>query len=140
MVWRVGREGKGGYASDMKLLIDDKPFYMASDMKGKTNGSWSRQDFDRGRLPFEIVLPSSFSGPEVSSYAPGRPDGSASDVRSVGNWDNGRWIVEMARTLKTGHGDDIPFSREGNYAFIVNLLQGKDLAESPASEVLTLSW
>ena len=97
-------------------------------------------DFDRGRLPFEIVLPFVFSGLEVPSYAPSRPDGSASDVRGVGGWIGGKWVVEMSRVLKAEHEDDLPFDKRGKYAFIVNLLQGKDLNESPAFEVLTLRW
>lgn len=139
-IWRAGREGTGSYASDAKLVVDDKPFYMASEVQSGTPGSWARIDFDKGRLPFEIVLPSSFSGPEIASYAQCSPEGSASDVRSIGDWSGGRWIVEMSRVLRTGHADDIPFDTKGAYALAVNLLQGKNLNESPASEVLTLRW
>ena len=99
-----------------------------------------RMEFDRGRLPFEIVLPFVFLGPEVPSFAPGRPDVSASDVRGVGGWIGGKWVVEMSRALKTVYEDDLSFDKRGKYAFIVNLLQGKDLNESPMSEVLTLRW
>ncbi|MDF1526400.1 MAG: ethylbenzene dehydrogenase-related protein [bacterium] len=139
-VWRAGREGVGSHASDGRLFTSRTPLYMAYDTHREVGGKWVRMEFDRGRLPFEIVLPSGFSGPEVLSYAPGRPDGSASDVRGVGGWMGGKWVVEMSRALKTEHEDDLPFDRGGNYAFIVNLLQGKDLSESPASEVLTLRW
>ena len=95
-------------------------------------------EFDGGRLPFEIVLPFIFSGPEVASSAPCRPDGSASDVRDVGGWIEGKWVVEMSHVLKTDHVDDIPFKKGGKYNFTVNLLQGKNLDKSWASEVLTL--
>jgi len=118
-VWRAGREGAGSHASDMILLVDDDPFYMASDVRRKSLSSWARFDFDRGRLPFQIVLPSSFSGPEIASYVPCRPDGSASDVRGVGSWVEGRWVVELARVLNTGNEDDVPFNREGKHAFAV---------------------
>ena len=97
-------------------------------------------EFDRGRLPFEIVLPFIFSDPEVASYMPCRPEGSASDVRGVGGWIGAKWVVETFRALKTAHEDDLSFDKRGKYAFIVNLFQGKNLNESPASEVLTLRW
>ena len=86
------------------------------------------------------MLPFSLSDPEVASYSPRRTEGSASDVRGVGDWIGGRWVVEMSRALRTGLVDDISFEMEGTSAFIVHLLQSKDLNESPASEVLTLRW
>jgi hypothetical protein len=113
---------------------------MAYDTHRKVGERWARMDFDRGRLPFEIVLPFVFPGLEVPSYAPSRPDDSASDVRGVGDGIGGKWVVEMSRALKTEHEDDLPFDKRGKSAFIVILLQGKDLNESPASEVLTLRW
>jgi hypothetical protein len=139
-IWRAGREGTGTHASDAKLIVDDEPFYMASKLRAGRAGSWARLDFDKGRLPYEIMLPSSFSGPEVASYRPRSPDGSASDVRSIGSWSAGRWIVEMSRDLDTGQADDIPFEMEGTCVLAVSLLQGKGLNESRVSEVLTLRW
>lgn len=106
----------------------------------KGSESWGRLDLDGGRLPFEIVLPSSFSEQEVASLTPCSPDGSASDMRSVGGWSGGRWVVGMSRVLRAGHADDIPFDLKVKNSLAVNLLQGNDLIESPASEVLTLRW
>jgi hypothetical protein len=137
---QAGREGVGSHASDGKLITLRIPRYMAFGTRREVGERWARMEFDRGRLPFEIVLPFAFSGLEVPSYAPSRPDDSASDVRGVGGWIGGKWVAEMSRALKTEHEDDLPFDKRGRYAFIVNLLQGKDLNESPASEVLTLRW
>ena len=139
-VWRAGREGVGSYASDARLVTYSRPLHLASGIHRNGDDMWARLDFDEGRLPFEIVLPSIFAGSEVASYAPSRPDGSASDVRSFGGWVGGKWIVEMSRALRTEHEDDIPFDRGRKYAFIVNLFQGKDLYGSSASGVLTLHW
>lgn len=37
------------------------------------------------------------------------PDGSRSDIKFGGTWDNGVWTVELARDLDTGNADDILF-------------------------------
>jgi hypothetical protein len=37
---------------------------------------------------------------------PGRPGGSAADVRARGTWADGGWTVEFARSLSTGNPDD----------------------------------
>ena len=75
-MWRAGREGVGSHASDGKLITLHMPQYMTFGTHREVGEKWVRMEFDRGRLPFEIVLPFVFSGPEVPSYAPGRPDGS----------------------------------------------------------------
>ncbi|MCJ7499060.1 hypothetical protein MUP29_02290 [bacterium] len=139
-MWRAGKEGVGSHAFEGKLITLRMPRYMAFGTRRKVGERWARMDFDRGRLPFEIVLPFKYSGPEIASYSPCGPEDSASDVRGVGGWVAGRWVVEFSRALQTKHADDIPFDMEGTHTFIVNLLQGKALNESPASEVLTLRW
>lgn len=139
-VWRAGREGVGSYASDARLVTSYRPLHLASGIHGNGDDIWNRLEFDEGRLPFEIVLPSIFAGPEIASYAPSRPDGSASDVRSVGGWNGGKWVVEMSRALLTQHEDDVPFDMGSKYTFIVNLFQGKELYGSSASRALTLHW
>jgi len=84
-----------------------------------------RMEFDRGRLPFEIVLPFISPGSEVSYCAPFSPDNSASDMRGVGGWIGGKRNFEMSRALMARHEDDLPFHKRGKDLFIRNCFKAK---------------
>jgi len=64
---QAGREGVGSHASDGKLITLHMPQDMTFGTHREVGKKWVRMEFDRGRLPFEIVLPFVFSGPEVPS-------------------------------------------------------------------------
>ncbi|MDF1536670.1 MAG: ethylbenzene dehydrogenase-related protein [bacterium] len=140
-MWRAGREGLGQHASDARLSVSRQPLHMATYEDSRySNATWTRLEFDRGRLPYEIVIPLHFSGPKVASYAAERPDNSASDVLAAGTWSDGKWVVELSRSLLTGQDDDLPFERGENRSFVLSLLGDEALATSPASGVLTVRW
>ena len=63
--------------------------------------------------------PASFSGDRVPQYLPGRPSGSAADVRAKGKWSDGRWTLELSRRLNTGHDDDTPLDTTRSYKMAV---------------------
>ena len=55
-MWRAGIEGAGSHASDARLITLNTPLHPASGTHRKGSEIWARLEFDRGRLPFEIVL------------------------------------------------------------------------------------
>jgi hypothetical protein len=115
-MWRAGIEGAGSHASDARLMNLNAPLHLASGIHRNGGEMWACLGFDRGRLPFEIVLPFIFTGPEVAPHAPCRPVGNASDAEGVGGWIGGKRSVEMSRALKTEHVDPNPFG-EGEALF-----------------------
>ncbi len=65
----------------------------------------------------------------VAQYYPRQPEGSRADIRAKGVWREGRWTIEWARKLQTGHDDDVAFVPGQSYDFVVSCY------EMAASEV-----
>jgi hypothetical protein len=140
-IWRSGREGLGSYASDARVLVSDSPIQLAryfTTAEGK--GIWLKQEYDKGRLPFEVVIPPAFTEEKVNSFTSQSPMGSASDVQARGQWKDGVWTLEYSRKLDTGNQDDMVFSKGRSVSFVVSILERKELDAAPYSQVMTLNW
>jgi hypothetical protein len=45
--------------------------------------------------------------------------GARADVRAIGRYGNGRWVVEFARALNTGDANDVQFNVDNDYRFAI---------------------
>ncbi len=66
------------------------------------------------------------------------PRGSIADVRAKGIWQNGRWVLEMARKLDTGHDDDVVFPANGEVPFAVAAFNDVASEHHSSSETMIL--
>ena len=66
------------------------------------------------------------------------PTGSIADVLAKGVWRDGRWYLEMARDLDTGHSDDAVIPASGSIEIAVAAFNNVDGRKHSVSEVLTL--
>ena len=64
--------------------------------------------------------------------------GSLSDVKAKGVWENGKWTVTMSRKLNTGHDDDLQFNTRKQYPFGMAIFDDADEQNSCNSEPLKL--
>jgi len=66
------------------------------------------------------------------------PTGSIADVRAKGVWRDGRWHLELARKLDTGHEDDAVIPAAGRISFAVAAFNDVDGADHSVSDTLWL--
>jgi hypothetical protein len=71
---------------------------------------------------------------------PTEPAESRGDVKAVGDWDDGRWQVEMRRALNTGDVlNDVAFNTYKTYTFTIAIMNGSGVLHS-GSIPLTLRF
>ncbi len=67
----------------------------------------------------------------VPAYLVKQPTGSRGDVKAKGEWDEGRWSVELRRSMRTGHEDeDVAFYPGRSYNFAVAIMNGSRIIHS----------
>ncbi len=89
-MWRAGIEGAGSHASDARLITLNTPLHPASGTHRNGGEIWAHLEFDRGRVPCEIVLLLFSPVRKSPPHVPCRPVGSASDAEGVGGWIGGK--------------------------------------------------
>jgi len=105
--------------------------------------------FGRALTPCDTVNPASllnWNDPRdpAADYVPGylvrEPTGSRNDVKAVGDWDDGKWQVEMRRALNTDDVlNDVAFNVDKTYIFTIALMNGSGVYHS-GSVPLTLRF
>lgn len=120
--WKAARTNPQGFA------MDKTHRYSRTDPGGKSK----RYDARDGK-PVFIARPEDAGdsvekkepAPErrtkdrLPQYRPGKPTGSAADVRAKGLWVDGRWTLELERKLNTGHPDDTSFDPTRKYKMAI---------------------
>lgn len=66
------------------------------------------------------------------------PSGSVADVRAKGVWRDGRWYLELARKLDTGHDDDAVIPASGRILFAIAAHNDVDNERHSVSETFVL--
>ena len=105
--------------------------------------------FGKALTPCDTVNPTSllnWNDPRdpALDYVPGflvrNPTGSRSDVKAKGDWDDGRWRVEMKRAMNTEDVvNDVAFNPEKTYTFTIAFMNGSGVIHS-GSIPLTLRF
>ncbi len=120
--WKALRTNPQGYATDKTHHYTlEKPSGKAkSHTAGNEREIWIARPEDAGTsVEKKQAAPGTFKGARVPQYLPGRPTGSAADVRAKGSWSDGRWTLELARRLDTGHSDDTALELDRSYRIAV---------------------
>ncbi len=120
--WKASRTNPQGYAMDKTHVYIRKKPELKANMHTARDGQpiWIARPEDAGdTVEKRLTAPTDFKGEKVPQYAPGKPTGSASDVRAKGAWGSGKWTLELGRKLNPGHKDDTAFDLTRTYKMSV---------------------
>ena len=116
--WKACRTNPVGYADDKHQILGLENAEEAREIPtGGDDPLYLQRNGDAGRSAYTDRLQYEYAGDCVPMFENRAPEGSRADVRAKGRWDAGRWTIEFARALDTGHDDDIAFSVRGRYLF-----------------------
>lgn len=109
--WKATRSNPLGLAHDKYTIHSPNKLLRSSivkDSQGRTQYIMRISDTGtklyttkRYRKQVETIMPKYILNPEVS--------GSVTDIKARGSWGEGRWQLELARKMDTGHPDDVTF-------------------------------
>lgn len=118
--WKACRTDPAGFADDKMQILSSlkvEKSFMLTSKSGAT--MYLIRQGDKGTAAFKTKMISEYQGDIVNRFAYQQPIGSCADVKAKGIWKNGRWTIEFARALVTGH-DDVQFDLSKNYEFGVS--------------------
>ena len=119
--WKARRTNLSGYADDKWHVVSPNSYKKAREVASPTHGTLHfRRVGDAGQSAYEERLIYRYQADIVPRFYPRQPQGSRADIRAKGVWHDGRWTLEFARQLKTGHDNDLAFSLGGVYLFAVS--------------------
>lgn len=121
--WKAFRTNPQGHAMDKThRYTNTQPTGSANRHTGNDGrDTWIARPQDAGdSIEVQHPAPTAFAGDRVPRYTAGRPTDSAADVRAKGDWADGRWTLEFARRLTTGHADDTAFDPTRTYRMAVS--------------------
>jgi hypothetical protein len=139
--WKAARTNPAGYAMDKHHIHTfRKPRGKAKSFKTRSGKLiWIARPEDKGDSPQKKQkVPGKFQGDRVPQYIPGKPTGSAADIKAKGEWKNGLWTVELARKLNTSHGDDAVLKIGGTIEMAIALFDHSEHEEHSVSKVIVL--
>lgn len=119
--WKAHRTDHAGYADDKiqyYTTTRDKKSLLLLSKSGKVFYLLRRGD--TGEPAYKPKLQAAYTEDLVPKYDLVTPSGSRADVRAKGHWQDGRWVIEFARKLETGHDDDLQMALDGHYRFGVS--------------------
>jgi hypothetical protein len=120
--WKATRTNPQGFAMDRThRYARAKPPWKANPHTARDGRDvWIARPEDAGEtVEIKRPAPTGHEGALVPQYLPGTPGGSAADVRAKGTWAAGRWTLEFARAMNTGHADDTAFDPRRSYKMAV---------------------
>jgi len=79
--------------------------------------------------------PTEHKGDTVPQFVPGKPTGSAADVRAKGTWADGKWTLVLARKLDTGNKDDTTFDPARSYKMALGAFDKTGDMDKPSGEI-----
>jgi hypothetical protein len=119
--WKAHRTNPSGYADDKWQRLSLEPHRRAKVIQSPSYGSlYLMRMGDAGQSAYKDSLIFEYQGDVVPRFSPRSPQGSRADIRAKGRWHDGKWTIELARKLDTGHDDDIVFVPGGRYLFAVS--------------------
>jgi hypothetical protein len=122
--WKAFRTNPQGFAMDRSHhYFKSQPTVKANKHTTKDGSDeWIARPEDSGdTVEKKQPAPTENKGARVPQYLPGTPTGSAADVQAKGAWADGKWTLELARKLNTGHADDTAFDVSRAYKFAVGV-------------------
>ncbi len=116
--WKAYRTDPAGFADDKMHILSQFRSRKSKPLKSKSgNKMYLQRIVDTGVSAYTRDILVEYKGDAISGFVSRHPQGSRADVKAKGNWRDGKWSIEFARRLDTGHNDDIAFIVGGKYQF-----------------------
>ncbi len=138
--WKASRSNPAGIAHDKWWKTSTEPFEKAKEFKTPDGGKvYMRRMSDAGDRLYKPVKYDSKQDDVMPRYEVNmNAQGSIADIAAKGVWRNGRWYLELARKLDTGHDDDAVIPANGIIEMAVAAFNGVDGKKHSVSEKLVL--
>ena len=138
--WKASRSNPAGIAHDKMWKVSKTPFEKSKEWPTPSGGvvylARTSDEGDRLYKPVKYDVKQDEIMPRYEVNL--TPTGSIADVQAKGVWRDGRWYLEMARDLDTGHSDDAVIPASGSIEIAVAAFNNVDGRKHSVSEVLTL--
>lgn len=122
--WKAFRTNPQGFAMDRSHhYFKSQPTMKANKHTAKDGSDvWIARPEDAGdTVEQKQAAPTENKGARVPQYLHGTPTGGAADVQAKGAWADGKWALELARKLDTGHTDDTTFDASKTYKLAIGV-------------------
>lgn len=140
--WKAFRSNELGLVHDKSTLIGDqavKRAYKTEAKNGKT--IYIRRPSDAGSKLYKTKRYSEKQEDVMPKYIlTENPEGSVADVKAKGVWKDGRWALEIARALDTGHEDDVAFARGASVKGGIAIFDHSGNEDHNMSDTLTFEF
>ena len=138
--WKASRSDPAGIAHDKTWRVSRSEFPGAKKFTGPDGQDiYLARPSDAGDRLYRAVKHDTKHEDVMPRYEVNlSPQGSVADVKAKGVWRDGRWYLEMARKLDTGHEDDTVIPAAGRILFAVAALNDVDNERHSVSETFVL--
>ena len=138
--WKASRTNPAGIAHDKRFKTSTEPFEKAKEFE-TADGTmiYVARISDEGDRLYKPLKYDAKQDDVMPRYEVNmNPQGSIADISAKGVWRDGRWYLEMARKLDTGHADDAVILASGGIEFAVAAFNNVDGKKHSISELLVL--
>ena len=138
--WKASRSDPAGIAHDKTWRVSRSEFPGAKKFTGPDGQAiYLARPSDAGDQLYRPVKHEAKQEDLMPRYDVNlSPQGSIADVRAKGIWRDGRWYLEMARKLDTGHDDEAVIPAAGRILFAVAAFNDVDNERHSVSETFVL--
>lgn len=138
--WKASRSNPGGLAHDKFWKVSAEHFDKAKKFKTKDGKKvYLARKSDAGDRLYKPVKYDAKQGDIMPSYAVNTgAKGSIADVKAKGVWRDGKWYLELARKLDTGHADDAVIPAAGKIEVAIAVFNAVGGKKHSVSETIVL--
>ena len=138
--WKSSRSNPAGLAHDKMWRVAKNRFKRAKRFRTPDgSGVFLRRSSDAGDKLYKSVKYDTKDQEMMPRYKVNMAaKGSIADVKARGVWRNGRWYLELARKLNTGHADDAVIPASGTIEITLAAATGTTGGKHSVSEKLIL--
>jgi hypothetical protein len=138
--WKASRSDPAGIAHDKMWRMSRSEFPGAKKFAGPNGQTiYLARPSDKGDRLYRPVKHTLKQDDVMPRYEVNlSPTGSIADISAKGVWRNGRWHLEFARKLDTGHDDDAVIPASGQIPFAVAAFNDVDSDDHSVSGILRL--
>lgn len=138
--WKASRSDPAGIAHDKSWRVSRTEFPGSKSFQGADGQTvYLARPSDEGDRLYRPVKYTQKQDALMPRYEVNlSPSGSVADIRAKGVWRDGRWYLEMARRLDTGHADDAVIPAAGRIPFAVAAFNDVDSEDHSVSGILHL--
>lgn len=138
--WKANRSNSVGIAHDKWWKVSKMPFDSAEERDSASGEAiYLARRSDAGPKLYRATKYVAKQAEVMPRYIINQsPKGSIADIQAKGVWADGRWQLELARKLNTGHSDDAVIPINGAIKFAIAAFNGVDSEQHSVSEIIVL--